>query len=130
MYCVLIYSGCQTQEKIVAANSKNFVVIADHSKGSDFLGQKVVSLNTTSKACCYEMLQVPYVVYARVCYNCLPHTLYDILCIHYLTQWKQGVPIEVLPFAYKPVKLTIEEKRGGKADLRMAKHKAVRNYSN
>ncbi|XP_065882396.1 ribose-5-phosphate isomerase-like isoform X2 [Dysidea avara] len=70
--------GCQTQEKIVAANSKNFVVIADHSKGSDFLGQK----------------------------------------------WKQGVPIEVLPFAYKPVKLTIEEKRGGKADLRMAKSKA------
>ena len=40
------------------------------------------------------------------------------------------MPIEVLPFAYKPVKLTIEEKRGGKADLRMAKSKAVSSYYN
>lgn len=39
-------SGCQTQEKIVAASSKKFVVIADHTKGSDFLGQKVLTAKT------------------------------------------------------------------------------------
>ena len=39
-------------------------------------------------------------------------------------QWTKGLPIEVLPFAYKPVKLTLE-KMGGAADLRMAQKKAV-----
>ena len=39
-------SGCQTQEKIVAASAKKFVVIADHSKGSDYLGQKARSAKT------------------------------------------------------------------------------------
>ena len=39
-------------------------------------------------------------------------------------QWQKGLPIEVLPFAYKPVKLKLE-KMGGSADLRMAKQKAV-----
>ena len=34
------------------------------------------------------------------------------------------MPIEVLPFAYKPVKLKLEA-MGGTADLRMAKNKAV-----
>lgn len=38
--------------------------------------------------------------------------------------WKRGVPIEVLPVAYRPVKLRIEEKVGGKAVLRMAENKA------
>lgn len=69
--------GCQTQEKIVANCSKKFIVIADHTKASDFLGQK----------------------------------------------WQRGIPLEVLPFAYKPVKMKIEE-RGGSANLRMAKSKA------
>ena len=39
-------------------------------------------------------------------------------------KWQKGLPIEVLPFAYKPVKLRLE-KLGGSADLRMAKQKAV-----
>ena len=40
------------------------------------------------------------------------------------SQWDKGLPIEVLPFAYKPVKLTLE-KMGGTAELRMAQKKAV-----
>ena len=39
-------------------------------------------------------------------------------------QWSKGLPIEVIPFAYKPVKIKLE-KMGGTADLRMAKQKAV-----
>lgn len=42
----------------------------------------------------------------------------------YCMQWTKGLPIEVLPFAYKPVKVKLEE-LGGTADLRMAKNKAV-----
>lgn len=38
--------------------------------------------------------------------------------------WKRGVPIEVLPVAYRPVKIKIEEQLGGKAVLRMAENKA------
>lgn len=34
------------------------------------------------------------------------------------------VPVEVLPMAYRPVKNSIEEKFGGRAELRMAKAKA------
>lgn len=41
------------------------------------------------------------------------------------TQWTKGVPIEVIPMAYKPVQKKIQEKFGGKAVLRMAKAKAV-----
>ena len=37
---------------------------------------------------------------------------------------KRGLPVEVLPFAYKPVKLKLAA-MGGTADLRMAKQKAV-----
>ncbi|PIK38987.1 hypothetical protein BSL78_24174 [Apostichopus japonicus] len=70
--------GCLTQEKIVAANAKSFIVIADYRKRSAQLG----------------------------------------------TQWTKGVPIEVIPMAYKPVQKKIQEKFGGKAVLRMAKAKA------
>jgi len=38
-------------------------------------------------------------------------------------QWKRGVPIEVLPFAYVPIMKKIEQ-LGGKPVLRMAKSKA------
>lgn len=70
--------GCLTQEKIVAANSKSFVVIADFRKLSETLG----------------------------------------------TKWTKGIPIEVIPMAYKPVQRKIKEKFGGEAVLRMAKAKA------
>ena len=40
------------------------------------------------------------------------------------TTWKKGVPIEVLPMAYRPVQVKIEKKLGGKANLRMASQKA------
>ncbi|CAI9736198.1 ribose-5-phosphate isomerase [Octopus vulgaris] len=39
-------------------------------------------------------------------------------------KWKRGVPIEVLPVAYRPVKLKIEAMLGGVAKLRMAEYKA------
>jgi ribose 5-phosphate isomerase A len=69
--------GCQTQEKVVAASANTFVVIADDSKQSTYLGEK----------------------------------------------WHKGLPIEVLPFAYKPVQLKLEA-MGGSAELRIAKQKA------
>ena len=40
-----LHSGCQTQEKVVAASAHSFVVIADDSKRSTHLGEKV---NSTS----------------------------------------------------------------------------------
>ena len=40
--------------------------------------------------------------------------------------WKRGVPVEVLPMAYRSVQLTIEGRHGGTAPLRLAKQKAVR----
>jgi len=40
------------------------------------------------------------------------------------TSWTKGVPIEVLPLAYKPIQLAIKKKYGGTPNLRMAKAKA------
>ena len=40
------------------------------------------------------------------------------------TNWTKGLPIEVVPLAYKPVQLSIEKKYGGVAKLRMAEKKA------
>ncbi|KAK7081836.1 hypothetical protein SK128_012929, partial [Halocaridina rubra] len=39
-------------------------------------------------------------------------------------QWTKGVPIEVVPMAYRPIQLKIEAELGGKAVLRQAKAKA------
>jgi ribose 5-phosphate isomerase A len=69
--------GCLVQEKIIAANAKKFVIIADFRKNSEFLG----------------------------------------------TNWKKGVPIEVIPIAYVPIIKKLE-KMGGKPVLRMAKSKS------
>ena len=40
------------------------------------------------------------------------------------TSWTKGVPIEVLPLAYKPIQLAIQKRFGGSPNLRMAKAKA------
>ncbi|KAI6648850.1 Ribose-5-phosphate isomerase [Oopsacas minuta] len=40
------------------------------------------------------------------------------------TTWMKGLPIEVLPLAYKPIQQTIEKKYGGNAVLRIAQKKA------
>ena len=40
------------------------------------------------------------------------------------TSWKKGVPIEVLPLAYKLIQKTIQKKFGGTPNLRMATAKA------
>ena len=42
-----------------------------------------------------------------------------------ISQWQKGLPVEVLPFAYKPVKLKLDAMSMGTAELRMAKQKAV-----
>ncbi|XP_071506595.1 ribose-5-phosphate isomerase-like [Diadema antillarum] len=38
--------------------------------------------------------------------------------------WTKGIPIEVIPMAYRPIVRTIETKFGGSPELRMAKSKA------
>ena len=40
--------------------------------------------------------------------------------------WKRGVPIEVIPMAYRPVQRKIRKTLGGDPELRMAVNKAVR----
>ena len=40
------------------------------------------------------------------------------------TNWTKGIPIEVLPLAYKPIQLAIKKQFGGEPILRMAKAKA------
>lgn len=69
--------GCHVQEKIVAFNSKQLIIIADYRKDSNYLGEN----------------------------------------------WKNGVPIEVIPLGYVPVMNKIKD-MGGKPVLRMAKAKA------
>jgi len=68
--------ACQLQEKIVAFNSKKFIVVADYRKESSILG----------------------------------------------SNWKKGVPLEVVPLAYVPVMKKCES-LGGKPLLRMAGEK-------
>eukprot|EP00117_Sycon_ciliatum_P041927 scpid87817/ scgid30582/ Ribose-5-phosphate isomerase; Phosphoriboisomerase len=75
--CIKGGGGCQTQEKVVAAAAKKFVVVADYRKDSERLGQ----------------------------------------------QWEKGLPVEVVPFAYKPVAIKME-RMGFEPVLRMAKNKA------
>jgi len=69
--------GCLVQEKILASNSKELIIIADFRKKSEILG----------------------------------------------TNWKNGVPIEVIPMAYFPIMRKLM-KLGGKPVLRMAKSKS------
>jgi len=69
--------GCLVQEKILASNSKELIVIADFRKKSNKLG----------------------------------------------TNWKKGVPIEVIPMAHFPIIKKLE-RLGGKPILRMAKSKS------
>jgi len=64
--------GCCTQEKIIASNAKQLVVVADYRKRSGQLGEK----------------------------------------------WRKGVPVEVIPMAYKPLMHTFED-MGGRPVLRM-----------
>lgn len=43
---------------------------------------------------------------------------------HLGEQYKKGIPVEVVPMAYVPIKQKIEQKFGGKLNLRMAVSKA------
>lgn len=42
--------------------------------------------------------------------------------------WLRGIPIEVLPMAYVPIKKRITSLFGGEVELRMAKMKMVRYF--
>ncbi|XP_057339315.1 ribose-5-phosphate isomerase [Microplitis mediator] len=70
--------GCLLQEKIVASCTNQLIIIADHTKNSDRLGQ----------------------------------------------QYKKGIPIEVVPMAYVPIKKNIQDNYGGTVQIRMAIAKA------
>lgn len=75
--CIKGGGGCLTQEKIVAACTKNLVIIADNRKNAHSLGDS----------------------------------------------WSRGIPVEVVPMAYVPIKKRIEEELGGEAVLRIAEQK-------
>ncbi|XP_014295823.1 ribose-5-phosphate isomerase [Microplitis demolitor] len=70
--------GCLLQEKIVASCTNQLIIIADHTKNSERLGQ----------------------------------------------QYKKGIPIEVVPMAYVPIKKNIQDNYGGTVQIRMAIAKA------
>ena len=69
--------GCLVQEKIIASISKNFILIADYRKDSEYFGEN----------------------------------------------WKNGIPVEIIPLARVPLMKKFEE-LGGKPILRMAKAKS------
>jgi ribose 5-phosphate isomerase A len=69
--------GCLVQEKIIASNSKELIIIVDFRKNSEILG----------------------------------------------TNWKKGVPIEVIPMSYFPIMKKLR-KINGKPVLRMATAKS------
>ncbi|MHA2039516.1 MAG: ribose 5-phosphate isomerase A [Promethearchaeota archaeon] len=69
--------GCLVQEKIIASNSKELIIVADFRKNSEFLG----------------------------------------------INWKNGIPIEVIPISYIPIMKKLV-KLGGTPILRMAQAKA------
>jgi len=69
--------GCLVQEKIIASNSKQLIIIVDYRKRSEILG----------------------------------------------TNWKRGIPIEVIPMSYFPIMEKLKN-LGGKPVLRMAQSKS------
>ncbi|MFX1363702.1 MAG: ribose 5-phosphate isomerase A [Promethearchaeota archaeon] len=69
--------GCLVQEKIIASNSKQLIIIVDFRKKSDILG----------------------------------------------SNWKRGIPIEVIPMSYFPIMKKIKME-GGNPVLRMAQSKS------
>ena len=69
--------GCLVQEKIIASNSKELIIIVDYRKNSKILG----------------------------------------------TNWKRGIPVEVIPMAYFPIMKKLKN-IGGNPVLRMAQSKS------
>lgn len=94
--------ACQLREKVLADMADTWVMVADFRKNSSVLGTNVSSLSS---------LSVARPLAARYAHGCAD------------TQWKQGVPIEVVPFAYVQV-LAALQKLGGTPVLRMGKAKA------
>lgn len=80
--------------------------------------ETVVRMSCTQKAVVFNHIAPESIT------CCMENCITCQLSSHCLTQWQRGLPVEVLPFAYKPVKLKLAA-MGGTADLRMAKQKAV-----
>ncbi|KAL8623847.1 hypothetical protein ACOMHN_058877 [Nucella lapillus] len=104
--------GCLTQEKIIASCAKEFFVIADDrsvfshfAKDSRGKSSRYVSATDRGKE-----------------FFVIADDRKDTVSLG--TNWKKGVPIEVVPMAYHPVQLKIQKILGGKAELRMAYRKA------
>ena len=87
---------------------------------------RVFTLYTFSKQSTYLGEKVGFclsVVCACMCV-CVGTGMMYVTVTFSHTKWTKGLPIEVLAFAYKPVKLQLEA-IGGVAELRMAIKKAV-----
>jgi ribose 5-phosphate isomerase A len=96
--CIKGGGGCHTQEKLVAANAKMFIVIADNR-------------------CCQLSLCI-------LCLNCTLCSCIRKDSKSLGEKWTKGIPVEVIPFAYASVMRKIEA-LGLKPTLRMATQKAV-----
>ena len=112
--CIKGGGGCHLREKVLAeaadtyvvhlparehhsANrviSNSFVLVADYRKNSDVLGTNVSCSRSRQRLSAED------------------------------TQWKQGIPIEVVPFAYTKILQNLHLIGSPKAVLRMAKSKA------
>lgn len=102
--CIKGGGGCHLQEKLIAFCAKKFVIIAD----SRYI--------------------INSIVYSKIICN-----IFSIRkrSVKLGQNWQRGVPLEVLPSAYKLVQDTIEKRYGGKAVLRESYGftKAVIQYS-
>ncbi|THH01006.1 hypothetical protein EW026_g1595 [Hermanssonia centrifuga] len=95
--CIKGGGACHLREKVLAEAADTWIIVADYRKNSDVLGKNVWSSSTA------------------MCRNGSD----DVTL-----QWKQGVPVEVAPFAYVKVLQNLRTLGSEKASLRMAKMKA------
>lgn len=94
--CIKGGGGCQTQEKLVAICAKKFIVIADEK---------------------YENVRFRWIETLFLCNRKWSKKLGE--------KWEKGIPIEVLPIAYKITKKEIEKQLGGEAVVREGTEKLV-----
>ena len=83
--CIKGGGGCHVQEKIVAAAAKLFVLVADDSKQSDFLGDAS------------SFLKLPW-----------SELILFSLWWHAGQTWIKGVPIEIVPMALTSVQQKLQ----------------------
>jgi ribose 5-phosphate isomerase A len=94
--CIKGGGACHLREKVLAEAADTWVIVADYRKNSEVLGTNVSIIAL----------------------------LFQLYWIINLLQWKQGVPVEVAPFAYAKVLHNLRTLGSTKPKLRMAKMKA------